>query len=101
MRMAEADNRGDMFREKPFVMDRKDVLVQGIIDVFWLEDDKIVLLDYKTDRVQAAEELRTRYEIQLQLYADVLCRIFSNNKKGLQAEKIIYSFCLDEVIYIK
>lgn len=25
------------------------VLVQGIIDVFWMENDKIILLDYKTD----------------------------------------------------
>ena len=29
-------------------------LIQGIIDVFWIEKDGIVLLDYKTDRVQQA-----------------------------------------------
>ena len=52
-RMAQADKRGDLYKEKPFVMDYEGVLVQGIIDVFWLENDKIVLLDYKTDRVNA------------------------------------------------
>ena len=56
LRMARADENGDLFREKPFVMDHEGVLVQGIIDVFWLEEDKIVVLDYKTDKVQKAEE---------------------------------------------
>ena len=99
LRMAEAENQGDLFREKPFVMDYQGALLQGIIDVFWLEGDKIVLVDYKTDRVKTAEELKTRYETQLNLYGDALCRIFSSDNKGLQIEKIIYSFCLDEVIY--
>ena len=75
-RMAQADKRGDLYKEKPFVMDYEGVLVQGIIDVFWLENDKIVLLDYKTDRVNAAKELIDRYSTQLKLYADALGRIF-------------------------
>ena len=100
MRMAQADARGDLFREKPFVMDYKGVLLQGIIDVFWLEEEKIVLLDYKTDRVQNADELTMRYETQLELYADALSRIFSTEEQQLSAEKLIYSFCLDEVIHI-
>ncbi len=40
--------------------------LQGIIDVFFVEEDGIVLLDYKTDRVQQAEELVKRYQAQLQ-----------------------------------
>ena len=32
-------------------------LIQGIIDVFWLEEDGIVLLDYKTDRVDTEQQL--------------------------------------------
>ena len=101
LRISEAEKRGDLFREKPFVMDYQGALLQGIIDVFWLEDDKIVLLDYKTDKVKTEEELKYRYEKQLNLYADALCRIFSCDNKDLKTEKIIYSFCLDEVIYIK
>lgn len=96
LRMAKADARGDLFREKPFVMDYEGVLVQGIIDVFWLEDDKIVLLDYKTDNVKMAEEFVKRYETQLALYADALKRVFSTK----QTENLIYSFRLDEVICI-
>ena len=98
-RMAQADKRGDLFKEKPFVMDYEGVLVQGIIDVFWLEEDKIVLLDYKTDRVNAAKELIDRYSTQLELYADALGRIFSTDGKSIQAdERLIYSFCLQQTI---
>lgn len=98
-RMAQADKRGDLYKEKPFVMDYEGVLVQGIIDVFWLENDKIVLLDYKTDRVNAAKELIDRYSTQLKLYADALGRIFSTDGKSIQAdERLIYSFCLQQTI---
>jgi len=101
LRMAQADEKGDLFREKPFVMDYKGVLVQGIIDVFWLEDEKIVLLDYKTDYVQKADELVMRYATQLNLYADALMRVFSTNMHSISdTEKLIYSFRLDKVIEI-
>ena len=84
---------------KDFVMDYEGVLVQGIIDVFWLEEDRLVVLDYKTDRVKTADELVTRYETQLKLYADALSRIFSNDTYKIEkAESLIYSFRLDEVI---
>lgn len=100
-RMAQADKRGDLYKEKPFVMDYEGVLVQGIIDVFWLENDKIVLLDYKTDRVNAAKELIDRYSTQLKLYADALGRIFSTDGKSIQAdERLIYSFRLQQTIVI-
>ncbi len=101
MRMAEADARGDLFCEKPFVMDYKGVLLQGIIDVFWLEENRVVLLDYKTDRVETSEELKMRYTTQLELYADALSRIFSTKTHKIeQTESLIYSFCLDETITV-
>ena len=52
-------------------------LIQGIIDVFWIEDDGITVLDYKTDRVDTAQELIDRYATQLKLYADALERVFA------------------------
>ena len=69
-------------------------MVQGIIDVFWLENDKIVLLDYKTDRVNAAKELIDRYSTQLKLYADALGRIFLQMGKTYRRMRrlSIYSF---------
>ena len=101
-RMASAALRGELYREKPFVMKKDDILIQGIIDVFWLEQDKIVLLDYKTDRVEHASELVLRYETQLSLYADALERYFSTGEhKKTAGEKLIYSFRLQEVVKIE
>lgn len=104
-RMAAAAVRGDLYREKPFVMQHsleasaETVLVQGIIDVFWMEQDRIILLDYKTDRVKEAQELILRYQTQLDLYADALSRVFSTDtKKRKTEEKLIYSFRLKEVV---
>ena len=98
-RMALAAGRGDLYREKPFVMRHEDVLVQGIIDVFWMEADRIVLLDYKTDRVDTAETLISRYETQMKLYAEALGRVFAKSaEENRIAEKLIYSFSLREVI---
>mgnify|MGYP000416648996 FL=1 len=110
-RMKEAAQKKLLYKERQFVtgipfsdMDKEAktddfVVVQGIIDVFWLENDKIVLLDYKTDRVNAAKELIDRYSTQLKLYADALGRIFSTDGKSIQAdERLIYSFRLQQTI---
>lgn len=72
-------------------------LIQGIIDVFWIEKDGIVLLDYKTDRVQQAKELIDRYATQLKLYADALERVFAARKLKVK-EILIYSFSLEQLI---
>ena len=72
-------------------------LIQGIIDVFWIEKDGIVLLDYKTDRVQQAKELIDRYETQLKFYADALERVFATRKLKVK-EILIYSFSLEQLI---
>ena len=72
-------------------------LIQGIIDVFWIEKDGIVLLDYKTDRLQQAKELIDRYETQLKLYADALERVFAARKLKVK-EILIYSFSLEQLI---
>ena len=94
--MAKAAAAGELYREKPFVMQRKDgTLVQGIIDVFWKTDEGMVLLDYKTDRVEQAQELILRYEEQLLLYKDALEKLF-----GPVSRTLIYSFRLKEVISI-
>ena len=98
-RMAEADARGDLFCEKPFVMDYEGVLLQGIIDVFWLENGRIVLMDYKTDRVKVPEELLARYATQLKLYSQALCRVFSSKEQPIEeTENLIYSFVLNTTI---
>ena len=100
-RMTRAAERGELFREKPFVMEHEGVLVQGIIDVFWIEDGEIVLLDYKTDWVQERDELIKRYQTQMELYAKALQKVLSTDEQKYEVkEKILYSFCLQEVINV-
>ncbi|MEG0834025.1 MAG: UvrD-helicase domain-containing protein [Christensenellaceae bacterium] len=53
------------------------MLVQGILDLAFLEEGQWVLLDYKTDRVtaQTVKEAAEGYKIQLDLYARALADI--------------------------
>ena len=95
-RMAAADARGELRREQPFVIgvpasrlgsdfpESETILIQGIIDAFFLEEGtdgkKIILLDYKTD-----------YD-----YKEALERT-----SGLPvAQKLIYSFRLQKLIEV-
>ena len=106
-RMAEAAARGELFREQPFVMSLpasqvdgsgsdETILIQGIIDAFFYEDGQIVLLDYKTDYVRRASELREKYHVQLEYYEQALSMMTGKKVK----EKLIYSFTLGEVIEV-
>ena len=97
-----------LFREQPFVIARKaselepewqcgeSVLVQGIIDAYFIEDEEIVLVDYKTDFVRRGEEqkLIERYHVQLEDYAEALERMTGRKVK----ERYIYSFALGKEI---
>lgn len=72
------------------------VLVQGIIDAYFIEENEIVVADYKTDKLHTAEALAKRYHAQLNYYAYALQRL-----TGLRVrEKIIYSSYLNKEISI-
>ena len=64
------------------------VVIQGIIDAFFEEEDGLVLYDYKTDRVDTPEELRERYSVQLDFYERALVQITGKPVK----ERYLYSF---------
>ncbi|MBQ3842041.1 MAG: UvrD-helicase domain-containing protein [Ruminiclostridium sp.] len=72
--------------EKPFI--------QGIADMFFVEDGEIVLVDYKTNRHITAEQLADEYRGQLEIYARALSEATGMRVK----EKLLYSFELGEVI---
>lgn len=79
------------------------VLIQGIIDVFFEEEDGYVVLDYKTDAVNTAQELVKRYRVQLAYYSEALEQLsgFLPDKKGKPVkERIIYSFKLGQEITV-
>ena len=76
----------EIYQEKPFYINvpakeiyeqdiEENVLVQGIIDLYYIDkDDKLVLLDYKTDYVENGKEneLVKKYKKQLDLYKEAL-----------------------------
>lgn len=108
-RMAAASERGQLYREHPFVLGvpadeirpewshEETVLVQGIIDAcFREEDDTISILDYKTDHVSHPQELVERYRAQLDYYALALERLTGCRVK----DRIIYSFHFGKEILI-
>ncbi|MBO6090147.1 MAG: PD-(D/E)XK nuclease family protein, partial [Lachnospiraceae bacterium] len=76
--------------------ENEKVLVQGVIDVYFEENGKLILMDYKTDRVDNAQELVKRYKTQLDYYSEALSRL----EKKPVAEIMIYSFALGEVITV-
>lgn len=111
-RMCRAQENGTLKREQPFIigikaeelydmpgnMGEETILMQGIIDAFFEEDGKIVLVDYKTDFVKrgSSSELADKYRQQLGYYARALNNITGKEVK----EKVIYSFALGEELIV-
>ena len=51
----------------------ENILVQGIIDLYFIEKNgNVVLVDYKTDYVTNENELIEKYKTQLELYKNAL-----------------------------
>lgn len=73
------------------------ITVQGAVDVCFVEDEELVILDFKTDRVDDAEELAKSYGEQLNAYAKACEKIFGLKVK----EKLIYSFAKSQLVKIK
>lgn len=69
------------------------IMVQGIIDLFFEEDDEIVLLDYKTDR-KVDESLIHEFERQLNIYSKCIEKILGKKVK----EKLIYLLSKNELL---
>lgn len=72
------------------------IIVQGAVDVCFIEDDGIVILDFKTDRVKDLSILAETYGEQLNIYAVACEKIFGLPVK----QKIIYSFALSKEIEV-
>ncbi|HPA54465.1 MAG TPA: 3'-5' exonuclease, partial [Bacillota bacterium] len=102
-RMIKADR---LFREMPFTMEvecsevfgslagcgheGETVVLQGIIDCWFEEEGKLVLVDYKTDYVPEGEvsRIKEKYRTQIEYYARALSQITGKEVSG----KYIYLF---------
>ena len=70
------------------------IIVQGAVDICFVENGEVVILDFKTDRIDNLEQLSSAYGEQLNLYSGACEKIFKKKVK----EKIIYSFHLSDYI---
>lgn len=107
-RMKKASEQNKLWKEQPFVIgipakeikeeweSEEFVLIQGIIDVYFEEEDGLILLDYKTDKVQKEEQLIERYKAQLVYYQKALEQVTGKKVK----EKWMYSFSLGKGVLV-
>ena len=78
--------------------DNEKILVQGIIDLYYInKNDELILVDYKTDYVKRKEELVNKYRTQINLYAKALEKALGKKI----AKKEIFSIYLEEEIEIE
>lgn len=73
------------------------ILIQGIADCVFEENGKLVLLDYKTDRVKTEEELLERYKKQIMFYKTAVAKTLNKPVK----EALLYSFHLGKICSYK
>ena len=85
----------DLTLDKSF--ETEQVIIQGAVDACIIEDDGIVILDFKTDRVGEPSDLTEAYGMQLSIYALAAEKIFKKPVK----EKLIYSFALGKTIKVE
>ena len=84
----------EVLKENNTLYDDETLMLRGIIDVYFEENEEIVLLDYKTDFVnnENKEVVINRYKKQLDLYSEALEKLTGKKVK----EKCIYLFGIDE-----
>ena len=81
-----AESREELIGAEPYV--------QGIADMFFIEDGEIVLIDYKSDRTDNEQTYIDDYKLQLDIYKEALEQEFSMPVKQM----LIYSFTLGHFI---
>lgn len=113
MQMIKAQEEGKLYREVSFYtyLDSTEIYdelsdkyniekirLQGIIDCFFELNNKVILLDYKTDFLLEGneEELKEKYAKQLDYYSDAIFKMIGKKVD----KKYLYSFYLDKEIEI-
>jgi ATP-dependent helicase/nuclease subunit A len=80
----------DIYPDVEGPIGEETILIQGVIDCLFEEEDGLVLLDYKTDSTKgmSPEELIEKYRLQVNLY----CRAIEDTWKRTVAKKYLYFF---------
>lgn len=79
-----------------FEASNHSVILQGAVDLAIIDNDGIIIVDYKTDRVKSMDVLKSRYEKQLNLYKAALEQTTGKPVK----KSLIYSINLSESLEV-
>lgn len=104
IRMKKSNN---VYREVPFYMEIEStelykqlpqhiyrdekVLIQGIIDCYFEENNELILVDYKTDHVEDIDSIKEKYQVQIYYYGRALEKLTGKKVK----RKYLYLFSKD------
>lgn len=81
----------------------EEILLQGVVDTCFIEEDGLVIIDYKTDYVdrnnliESIEKIKRRYQVQLDLYAKALSEITGLPVK----EKCLYLYNIERWVTLE
>jgi ATP-dependent exoDNAse (exonuclease V) beta subunit len=91
----EISNSKILFKELPFTLKENDVYIEGIIDLVYENNNKIIIMDYKTNKIHDKEKLEKNYYLQKKYYTEAIKVIFPERSN----DEIEFKFCwLREVI---
>ena len=94
-------NAKNIYREYEFILEDTNIsnsLILGVIDLFYeTEDGKVVLVDFKTDKLDNEEEFVKRYKKQLDIYKQAINELTQYKVENTY----IYSFNLNKSILLE
>ena len=73
-----------------------DISIQGQIDMYFIENGEIIVVDYKSDTIENLAKEQKNYEFQVEIYTKVLGKLTGMNIK----EMYLYSFMENKEIKI-
>ncbi len=86
----------EVYPELPEIVADENLVVQGMLDLCFVEDGQLVIVDYKTDRGVGEDEIRERHYEQLYVYAKAMEKCTDYSVKAAY----IYSLSLKKEIKV-
>ena len=85
-----------VYHELPFSVVFEEHMLYGSIDFLAMNDEEIIIVDYKSDHLETTSEFKERYAAQLKTYADAMGTLYPAHS----IETWIYSFHLQTMIFV-
>ncbi len=82
---------GIQVEAEPYLHQKGKIMIQGMIDCVVFDKDGLIIIDYKTDRASAPEDILEKYRIQLDCYSEAAEIMYSQKV----VHRYIYSFYFD------